>query len=477
MKKIFALLSVLSILSIPAFSAEEAVVTSLEQETAEVASAEENTRILNDFKDFTHWSLSLNVGMSQFDGDVTQIYNHIFSASKVSWTIGLEAEYTWNPVWGLLLNFQYMPYQGTTSSAEWGKNEFKGNMYAPSLMASINMFNLFSQYRKSAAWNLYLNAGVGLIWYECINTPVEGSAPGQKTPQGIGKNGSEYGTSISIPLGLNLEYNINKYLAVGLGAYYRVTNKDNFEGEAYTKGTMNDGQFYVNANIRVKFQDENKVGGHMRNLSMREYRELVTGEKGLVQDIDSLKKRVKALEDTVSNNILPRIQKLEDYNAVTPDDDNDGVANFRDREPNTPKGAFVNYWGESIPQEAIGCCDEVKQVFSALGIDPSVNYDESVYYGFDKYKVDSKAKKNIEKVVAKLNADAELKVEIRGYCDYPGSNDYNLKLSQKRVEAVKAELIKAGIDESRITTQPQGKLPNPPKAEQKNRRCDFFFSK
>ncbi len=477
MKKIFALLSVLSILSIPAFSAEEAVVTSLEAESAEVKNAEENTRALNDFKDFSHWSLSLNVGMSQFDGDVKQNFDQILSASKVSWTIGLEAEYTWNPVWGLLLNFQYMPYQGVTGSTDWGRNSFKGNMYAPSLMASVNMFNLFGQYRKSAAWNLYLNAGVGLIWYECVSTPVEGSAPGLNTPKGIGQDGSGYGTSISIPLGLNVEYNINKYLAVGLGAYYRVTNKDNFEGEHYTKGTMNDGQFYVNANLRVKFLQEGREGGHMRNISMYEYRQLVSGEKGLVQDIDSLKKRVKALEDTVANNILPRIQALEDYNAVTPDDDNDGVANFRDREPNTPKGAFVNYWGESIPQEAISCCDEVKQVFSALGIDPSVNYDESVYYAFDKSSLDAKAKKNIEKVVAKLNADPELKVEIRGYCDFPGSNDYNLKLSQRRVEAVKAALVKAGIEESRITTQPQGKLPNPPKAEQKNRRCDFFFSK
>ena len=96
MKKIFALLSVLSIMSIPAFAAEEAVATSLETETTESYEG------LNDFTDFSHWSLSLNAGMSQFDGDVKQKYDQIFSASKVSWTIGLEAEYSWNPVWGLL---------------------------------------------------------------------------------------------------------------------------------------------------------------------------------------------------------------------------------------------------------------------------------------------------------------------------------------------------------------------------------------
>ena len=215
----------------------------------------------------------------------------------------------------------------------------------------------------------------------------------------------------------------------------------------------------------------------MRNISMNEYRKLASGEQSLINDIDSLKKRVKVLEDTVSNNILPRLQSLEDYNAVSPDEDGDGVADFRDREPNTPKGAFVNFWGESIPQEAISCCDDVREVFSALGIDPAVDYDLSVYYAFDKATLDAKAKKNIEKVVEKLKADADLKVELRGYCDFPGSNDYNLKLSERRINAVKDALVKAGIEESRITTTPQGKLPNPPKAEQKNRRCDFFFSK
>jgi outer membrane protein OmpA-like peptidoglycan-associated protein len=68
-----------------------------------------------------------------------------------------------------------------------------------------------------------------------------------------------------------------------------------------------------------------------------------------------------------------------------------------------------------------------------------------------------------------------MEVELRGDCDFPGSNDYNLKLSEKRVKAVKDELVKAGIAEDRIAMQPQGALANPPKAELKNRRCDFFF--
>ena len=84
-------------------------------------------------------------------------------------------------------------------------------------------------------------------------------------------------------------------------------------------------------------------------------------------------------------------------------------------------------------------------------------------------------RKNIEKAVAKLNENPEMKVELRGYCDFPGSDNYNLKLSERRVNAVKEALVKAGIAEDRIAVQAQGALANPPKAELKNRRCDFFF--
>jgi outer membrane protein OmpA-like peptidoglycan-associated protein len=210
---------------------------------------------------------------------------------------------------------------------------------------------------------------------------------------------------------------------------------------------------------------------------MMDYHKLRTGESNLESRLDSLEKRVKVLEDTVANNILPRLDELEKQHATTPDEDGDGVPDFRDRQANTPKGSFVNYWGEGIPQEALDspCCDDVKQVFAALRVDPNVDYNMSVYFGFDQSALSAQARKNIAKAAQKLKDNPEMKVELRGYCDFPGSNDYNLKLSEKRVDMVKAELVKAGIAEDRIVVEAQGALANPPKAEMKNRRCDFFF--
>ena len=460
MKKLFTVCG-LFLVSMFAFATTESEVTV--SETSE-------SKVLHEFKDFSHWSIQVNGGFSQFDGDANQRYDQLLSSSQLLWTVGIDVEYSFNPAWGLIANFQYMPYHAHTSSTKYGKNYFRGNMYAPSLMLSMNLLNLFGQYRSNAAWNWYLNAGVGLVFYD-VKSESEGVV-GEESPKEI-----KDGKTIGIPLGTQVEYNINDYLAVGLSGYYRIHNKDNFEGEEYTKGTMNDGEFYVTASLRVKLAPNVKEGGHMRNISMMDYRKKRTGESNLESRLDSLEKRVKVLEDTVANNILPRLDELEKQHATTPDEDGDGVPDFRDRQADTPKGAFVNYWGEGIPQEALepACCDDVKKVFSALGIDPKVDYDMSVYYGFDKADLTAKARKNIEKAAQKLKENPDMKVELRGYCDFPGSNNYNLKLSEKRVKAVKDALVKAGIAEDRITVQPQGALANPPKAELKNRRCDFFF--
>ena len=462
MKKLFALCG-LALMSVFAMAATEPVVEA--SETTE-------TKVLHPFKDFSHWSIQLNGGFSQFDGDALQRYDQILSASTLLWTVGLDVEYSFNPAWGLIANFQYMPYQGNTSSTKYGKHYIRGNMYSPSLMLSINLLNMFGQYRSNANWSWYINAGVGMTFYDVYDEPTGDNSAAEATPAGI-----EGGKSIAIPLGTQVEYNINNYLAVGLSGYYRLHNKDNFEGQDYTKGTMNDGEFYVTASLRVKLAPNAKEGGHVRNLSMMDYNKKVSGQSNLESRLDSLEKRVKVLEDTVANNILPRLDELEKQHATTPDEDGDGVPDFRDRQANTPKGSFVNYWGEGLPQEIMGanCCDEVKKVFSVLGVDPSVDYDMSVYFAFDKSNIANKYRKNIEKAVAKLNENPEMKVELRGYCDFPGSDNYNLKLSERRINAVKAELVKAGIAEDRIILQPQGALPNPPKAELKNRRCDFFF--
>ncbi len=81
-----------------------------------------------------------------------------------------------------------------------------------------------------------------------------------------------------------------------------------------------------------------------------------------------------------------------------------------------------------------------------------------------------------------LEENPEITVQIQGYTDNVGNAKTNLKLSQKRADAVKAWLVKNGIAASRITAEGYGDM-NPrgdnetAEGRQMNRRIEFFRTK
>ena len=81
-----------------------------------------------------------------------------------------------------------------------------------------------------------------------------------------------------------------------------------------------------------------------------------------------------------------------------------------------------------------------------------------------------------------LNPD--IIIELSSHTDDKGSEEYNLKLSQKRAESVVNYLISKGIDKNRVKPQGYGEsqpiAPNKnkngsdnPEGRAKNRRTDF----
>ena len=432
--------------------------------------------------DYTHWSVYIDGGASQFDGDVSQGYNQINPGADIHWTAGLGVEYTFTPFWGLGVEYQYMPYSGHSNStgqnywANYGEFDFEGGSHQAHIFASLNLTNLLNVYRKNWRFNVYANLGLGASFYNVSQSniiPATGISPTityTRTPNEI-----EDGRSLLVPMSLNFEYNISKPLAVGLNVHYRATNKDNYEGEAYTRGVQNDNFLLGTASLRYKFAS-GKKDGHIRNITADKFRQEETKEREILDKLDSLNNKVDALDSVVTNDLTPRMNEVERLLSDKPDADGDGVPDWRDREPNTPAGSFVNYWGESLPYEVLKATEFYEEL--AKMQEEEVDYDMSVYFPFDKKILTKRSIDNIAKAAQKLKSNPLLKVELRGYADYPGSHNYNLRLSTSRGEVVKQELVnKHGIDPSRITLNPQGRMTNPPNANQKNRRTDFVFSK
>ncbi len=64
--------------------------------------------------------------------------------------------------------------------------------------------------------------------------------------------------------------------------------------------------------------------------------------------------------------------------------------------------------------------------------------------------------KILDEVVTTLKQRGQSKAEINGYTDSIGKPDYNLKLSQRRAEAVVAYLVAHGIDASLLSAKGYG---------------------
>jgi outer membrane protein OmpA-like peptidoglycan-associated protein len=67
------------------------------------------------------------------------------------------------------------------------------------------------------------------------------------------------------------------------------------------------------------------------------------------------------------------------------------------------------------------------------------------------------AGRKLDQLAQFLNQHPERRIEIDGFTDSVGPDDYNQDLSQRRADAVKSALLSRGIDASRITTQGYGK--------------------
>jgi len=108
---------------------------------------------------------------------------------------------------------------------------------------------------------------------------------------------------------------------------------------------------------------------------------------------------------------------------------------------------------------------------------PKVYTLDNVYFGVGKAKLRKESFAELNELVNYMKRRKNIEVEIAGHTDNTGSEEDNLKLSQRRADRVKKYLINEGIDARRIKAKGYGENQpvagnNTKEGKQKNRRTE-----
>lgn len=106
----------------------------------------------------------------------------------------------------------------------------------------------------------------------------------------------------------------------------------------------------------------------------------------------------------------------------------------------------------------------------------------TVYFGFDKYNVDSSYRPMLQQNSEFLKANAQRHVLVEGNTDDRGSREYNIALGEKRAVAVRDVLLADGVTPSQVDVVSYGEERpavegNNEAAWAKNRRADLAYGK
>lgn len=418
MKKSLLVISLLCF-SVAMFAQEEP------QQNEEVKGAhpykvEENKEVASEY---AHWSLIPRAGFNAFDGDFTSEMKHNVAVPSA----GVALEYNFTPVWSIGIQYMYDMY--TVTGDPTPKDEFGDQLNADTLLhghmhkaggyLAMDFTNLIFPRLEKKIVSIIPYIGGGAAWYRraCYYKDdyyysAEKGKPINPTHkrghtywyQNVDKEfAGDYDTNYNLvgylQAGLNVEFNLNRTLALGVCADYTYFTRDYVDGRGYHKysessypSKNNDGIFDVTLNLRIKFESGKKT--HVRNISSFE-----TWEK---------KQEFQPCHDTV----------IIRHDSIIV------------RETTT----YEHFEKE---QE-------------------TVYY---VYFDNNKSNLDNKALITIQQVADRLADDSTLYAVVTGYCDNTGSDKLNFALGDKRAENVVDELeAEHGIDTTRLYGRGMGKI-------------------
>lgn len=249
------------------------------------------------------------------------------------------------------------------------------------------------------------------------------------------------------------------YLNAGLGFSYRFTDASSLFLEYALDATDVPNVF------TAKFYQWDKMHalvrlGYAYNFGVTAADQAIAAQKSMLtqENFGALNTQVAALEQQVADNNVDT-KKLENRIAELEDQLAEALAN---------QNGKVNS----------AAADSLQNVINQIKAD-QINYYAmpfSVLYDVNEWQVSEEEMDKVKAVARVLKDNSDVKIQVIGFADYTGSDQYNMKLSEKRANEVKRLLVKKyGIAEDRIAVDFKGKsAPFGDVQYALNRRVSFY---
>ncbi len=339
---------------------------------------EENETVATEY---AHWSIIPHIGFNVFDGDFNSEKQHSVSIPNA----GIALEYAFTPVWSLGIDYMFDRYGVPARQGQGTDNAdvlLKGYMHQLGAYMSMDVLPLFFPHAKRKIVNIQPFVGAGHSWYR--NQVMYDDDSRGHTGSYIWSDGATgpksmdaYKGAFFVRGGLNVEFNLNRTLALGIRAQYNYFMHDyvdnrGFSGINAVASKNNDGIADITLNMRFKLEAVKKT--HERNIT----HEFAAKDEG-----------PRYVHDTVI-----------------------------------------------IRHDSVIVREKYKQVVTTK-TPQRVYY---VYFPTNKSVLDEKALITIQQVADVMAEDTALYAVVTGYCDNTGSDKLNYALGDKRAGNVMGEL-------------------------------------
>ena len=386
-------------------------------------------------KDFNRWSIETNFGFNKAMAPLTPGY---YTPSLNLGHIDLGARYMFNEKYGLKMDFGF----GSFSEKKGESPEFTTNYKRVDVK---NIFNLgrimnFESFSRKIGLLGHLGAGFGRMDFKNSILSTE----------------PDYHYNILSGLTGLIKISPRVALSGDLSMIYNGRQTYTFDGNYYNAPVQPDGP---NQNPFVHAPGTwwtTTLGLNFYLGKQEEHADwYIAADKYATKD--ELTSQINGIKDMLK------------------DTDGDGVPDYLDKEANTPVGARVNTQGTTLDSDGDGTPDhldkcpfipgsassegcpvkEVKEPVDYLKKAINDGY-VNVYFAFDSAQPISYSTSAANYLSNFMKRNPGVSLEIKGYADELGAEDYNIKLSEKRAKAVYDLLISSGIDASRLTFKGYG---------------------